>query len=110
MLHFQHGPEIALNRAVLYGDDCDTWILAMETYGVPGRSRVLDEFTDRNTAEEMLGLCTKWLASEELTQAYIQNTEAAIIDSWQDYSLIDWKAEERAEAQELEANPMYGMF
>lgn len=110
MLEYHHGKTVGLHRPILFFEPHhETWVLSMMLLRSDD-SRVLDEFNDEETALEMLGLCEKWLASDELTQAFIANTEDAIIDSWQEYSLIDWKAEERAEAQELEALPTYGMF
>lgn len=105
-----HGRVVGLHRPILHHEPRhETWILSMVLLESED-TRVLDEFSDRATAIRMLALCEKWLASDELTQAFIANTEDAIIDSWQDYSLIDWDAEARAEAEALEALPIYGMF
>jgi len=108
MQHVIHGPWFTHLRAVLRGEDGGPWLLSMEIRNV--HERVLDEFSNRDTAEEMFALCSIWLRSQELTEAYILNTEDAIIDSWQDYSLIDWGASARAEREELESNPLYGAF
>lgn len=110
MRQIKHGPWIALNRACLDGQDGGPWLLSMENEGEPRRVRVLDEFTDRDTAMEMFALCSEWLGSGDLTQAMIANTEDAIIDSWQDYSLIDHAFAAREDAAQLEALPTFGMF
>ena len=108
-------PYIAMNRAVIWLDEQErTFLLAMEGAGrgQPECSRVLDEFSSLGEAREMLILCADWLGSDELTHAYIENSEDAIINSWQDYA---FRAEDkiqqvRREFEAMTSIPGFGVF